>query len=186
MHFETYVEKIGLFQSKYLKNSNTILDLGCGPGNNAKLLKDKNKNFQIVGVDLSEKMIELARETVPGVTFQVSDIRSYTSDILFDVVLASFCIVHLQAIETVDFVRRISSLMNESAYLYLSFMTGKNAGFEKTSFSQDELFFNYYNESEMRKLLVKNKLVVLEKHEESYLEDDGSTTKDVFIFAQKQ
>ncbi len=186
MHFATYVEKIELFQDKYLKNSSTILDLGCGPGNNAKLLKSKNDSYQITGVDLSEKMIELAKETVPDVTFQVSDIRTYKSNVVFDVVIASFCIVHLQTSDTRELIKHISSLMTDGAYLYLSFMTGKKAGYETTSFSQDELYFNYYNEEEISNYLDGNSFIVKERYQEGYLEEDGSTTKDIFIFAQKK
>lgn len=186
MHFETYVEKITLFQKNYLNNSTTILDLGCGPGNNAKLLTEKNNNYQIKGVDLSTKMIELARQNVPEGDFYVSDIREYNDNSTYDVVIASFCIVHLQTTDTIELVKHISRLMNNGSYLYLSFMTGKRPGFEKTSFSQDDIYFNYYNVGEIIRCLVKNQLKVLERHEEDYQEKDGTITKDIFLFVQKE
>lgn len=40
-----------------------ILDLGCGEGTFAQLFKEKKIQSRIIGVDISEKMLELARRT---------------------------------------------------------------------------------------------------------------------------
>ena len=40
----------------------SILDLGCGPGNSTKVLKDRFPNARIVGADNSDEMLEKARE----------------------------------------------------------------------------------------------------------------------------
>ncbi len=42
---------------------NRILDLGCGPGRDAKVFVDQG--FQVVGVDLSPQMIEMAHPKFP-------------------------------------------------------------------------------------------------------------------------
>ena len=38
-----------------------ILDVGCGEGTLGKLLKGKFKDIHVVGCDISEKAVELAR-----------------------------------------------------------------------------------------------------------------------------
>ncbi|UCG69974.1 MAG: class I SAM-dependent methyltransferase [Thermoplasmata archaeon] len=45
--------------AKYLKDSNTVLDIGCGTGRFTEPLKDRG--IEVVGVDISEKMLEKAR-----------------------------------------------------------------------------------------------------------------------------
>lgn len=47
----------------------TILDIGCGSGITARNLADRS--YSVIGVDLSESLIEIARRRVPEATFHV-------------------------------------------------------------------------------------------------------------------
>lgn len=58
---------------KYIKDSEKILDLGCGNGRLFELFQDKNVKY--IGVDSSEKFIQKARGKY-GDHFQVTDILS--------------------------------------------------------------------------------------------------------------
>ena len=49
--------------------SNSILDLGCGPGNSTKVLNDKFPNAKIIGADNSDEMLEKARGLYPDIEF---------------------------------------------------------------------------------------------------------------------
>jgi len=52
-----------------------VLDLGCGSGWATRLMAEKARNGWVVGVDISDEMIKLARETsasFPNVEFQVA------------------------------------------------------------------------------------------------------------------
>lgn len=60
-----------------------VLDLGCGGGHVDHWLK---RHFVIVGVDLSEAMLTLARELNPEVTYLLGDLRAPPTDELFDAV----------------------------------------------------------------------------------------------------
>jgi SAM-dependent methyltransferase len=50
-------------------HSGTVVDLGCGSGMTARELR--NAGFEVVGIDLSESLIALARERLPDVEFHV-------------------------------------------------------------------------------------------------------------------
>ena len=183
--YEPYREKIELFSQKYIANHSKVLDLGCGPGTNSRLIRDKVPTCTITGVDVSQKMISLARKLAPDDKFIVEDIRQFTPDGLFDAVIASFCIVHLTDQETEALLSVISKKMTDNGSLYLSFMEGNGEGLETTSFSKEHIYFNYYQTSCIQLLLAKNLFEVKEVLKADYAEMDGSITQDVFIFATK-
>lgn len=56
---------------QYTIPGDRILDLGCGNGRLFQVLKDKDVNY--LGVDFSEKLIEIAKAKYPGVKFQITD-----------------------------------------------------------------------------------------------------------------
>jgi trans-aconitate 2-methyltransferase len=58
----------------------TVVDLGCGPGNLTALLADRWRGARITGVDSSPEMIATARAAVPGVEFEVGDLRVWAAD----------------------------------------------------------------------------------------------------------
>jgi SAM-dependent methyltransferase len=66
-----------------------ILDVGCGPGRHAHALG--RAGFEVVGVDISERFVALAREGVPpgaAVTFERADARALAYDAEFDAVIS--------------------------------------------------------------------------------------------------
>ena len=55
-----------------------IVDLGCGAGNLTALLADRWPGADVVGLDSSPEMIEAARRSVDGVSFEVADLRDWS------------------------------------------------------------------------------------------------------------
>ncbi len=75
------------FVEKYFKNGGKIADIGCGDGYGSYKLH--NAGLQVVGVDISPKMIEKAKEVEgEGLTFTVGDLARlpFESDSLDGVV----------------------------------------------------------------------------------------------------
>ena len=52
--------------------SNMLLDIACGTGRHANLLKN---DFEITGVDINKEMLDIAREKVPDVEFITGDMK---------------------------------------------------------------------------------------------------------------
>jgi SAM-dependent methyltransferase len=64
-----------------------VLDVGCGPGRHAHALGERG--IEVVGVDISERFVELARRDAPaGVTFERLDARTLPFDAEFDAVIS--------------------------------------------------------------------------------------------------
>ena len=65
-------------------------------------------------------------------------------------------------------------------------MEGKEKGFETTSFSKEEIFFNYYLTEDVELILENNGIGILKIVKQDYPEPDGTLTTDVFVFAEKE
>lgn len=189
MDFASYAKRIKIFCDS-LEPGASILDVGCGPGNVEKLLVESGKEFEILGIDLSNEMINHARANIvsPRVKFVVGDIRDMGLEgKRYDAVIASFCLPHLTNEEAENLIEDMSRGLREGGLFYLSCMEGSKSGFETTSFSSNDcIFFNYYTEEFIQRVLCKNGLRSTELQRDVYTENDGSKTIDMFFFAQKQ
>lgn len=185
MEYSPYVSHVAEFAG-LLDDGFKVLDIGCGPGNVAKQLCALKK-LNITGTDLSAKMLEAARINVPDGIFHLQDSRtaSFTPE-YFDAVVLSFSIVHLDDNEANIVLSNAAKWLKSGGYLYLSFMEGKQPGFEMTSFSLQPLYFNYFKETSIKILLDQYQIDCLSSKRQAYLEPDGSNTTDVFLFGKKR
>lgn len=107
----------------------TLLNLGCGAGHHDHALKPY---FQITGSDISEPMLNLARELNPEIEYIQGDMRTLNLNREFDVVTA---------FDSLDYMRTEADLRSvfETAYRHLKpggvFLTVLDM--TKESFSQN-------------------------------------------------
>ncbi len=70
-----------------------VVDLACGEGHYTRLLRQRGA-AKVVGVDLSERMIELARqqeaERPLGIEYRVGDVKRLHSEAEFDLAVAAY------------------------------------------------------------------------------------------------
>ena len=126
--------------AELLRSGDSVLDIGCGPGNVAKQLLAA-KALQITGVDLSEEMVKLASANVPSGRFYCQDIRQaefVTGS--FDAVVLSFSIVHLQDAEADKLLRQAISWTKKSGYLSSVLWQGKWRDSSRRAFPGSRFF----------------------------------------------
>ncbi len=170
--------------AKHLAAGDSVLDIGCGPGNVAKQLLIA-KSLHITGIDLSDEMVKLACKNAPLATFFRQDIREAAfPESSFNAVILSFSIVHLKDAETYRLLDKAFLWLRNKGFLYLSFMEGKQAGFEQTSFSKEPIYFNYYNSAEIEQYLITHGFSIVRSIRQDYAEPNGDITTDVFVFGQ--
>ena len=113
MEFEDYKKKINEFVP-YINKGNKILDLGCGPGNAIKEIEKVIKDVDYIGIDLSEELLKIASETYPEGNFICKDLREIELEPdSFDVIIMSFCIVHLHNEEMRDLIFKVSKYLKQ-------------------------------------------------------------------------
>ncbi|MEF8835944.1 MAG: class I SAM-dependent methyltransferase [Candidatus Thermoplasmatota archaeon] len=69
------------------EGAEALLDVGCGIGSHLKYL---SKEFKCTGIDLSEQMIENAREKVPSASFEIGDMMDFELNKNFDIIINLF------------------------------------------------------------------------------------------------
>jgi len=70
----------------------SLLDIGCGGGKNVFNLK---RNYHVTGLDLSPRMLELARQLNPECEFLHGDMRTFDLGRAFDAVLLDDAITYM-------------------------------------------------------------------------------------------
>ncbi|KXH76984.1 MAG: hypothetical protein AM326_06000 [Candidatus Thorarchaeota archaeon SMTZ-45] len=66
---------------------NRLLDVACGTGTHIMYLKDR---YQVMGLDISEEMLSVAREKCPGISFVQGNMVSMDLNQVFDVIICLF------------------------------------------------------------------------------------------------
>jgi SAM-dependent methyltransferase len=76
-----------LIEALELQRGMRVLDVGCGPGRHAGALAEQG--LEVVGIDISERFVELARAAAPpGATFERADARALAFDGEFDAAIS--------------------------------------------------------------------------------------------------
>jgi toxoflavin synthase len=91
--WRTYIEQYTLLGLLGDVRDKSILDLACGEGYYSRIFKRQGAS-RVLGVDLSSKMIDLARasegESRLGVEYVVGDATNFVSEETFDIVAAAY------------------------------------------------------------------------------------------------
>jgi cyclopropane fatty-acyl-phospholipid synthase-like methyltransferase len=171
-----------------LEPGSRLLDLGCGPGNNARYLAGRVPDLKIVGVDLASAMLAIAREAVPQGEFRQGDIRDLDpSEGPYDAILAAMCLPYLDKNEAQAFIQNLGKLLTHHGRLYLSCMEGRGSGYETASFSEGHpIFVHYYAQEEVSAWLETACLRVDEVIRQEYPEPDGSITIDMIFLSEER
>ena len=83
------VERLDAVIRERLPDARTILDVACGTGKHLELLR--SRGYEVAGVDLDRRMLELARERLgPDVPLHVGDMVGLDLGRTFDVVTCLF------------------------------------------------------------------------------------------------
>lgn len=105
--------------AELVKEGETILDSGCGNGRLFSLLKEKKVHY--FGIDISEKLIEIAKMTFPEATFQVGDALNLPfPENFFDKVFSISVLHHIPSKEfQLRYLRESKRVLKKGGWLIL-------------------------------------------------------------------
>jgi ubiquinone/menaquinone biosynthesis C-methylase UbiE len=162
-----------------------VLDLGSGPGINAGYMH--SRNFQVIGIDLSEKMIEYARSRYPHIEFRLGDMTKLPfSANSFDSILASYSLIHLTKDIIGSVLARLYEILRQGGVIYLSVQCGNSTQgfFSHPLIPSDQVFLNIFAKEEIFGLLSEHRFEIISQHEKLPHGKVFNFTK-LFIIAKK-
>jgi len=128
-----------------------ILDAGCGSGRDSAFFA--NEGFNVIGVDLSEKLLEIARIAAPRAKFYSADIRHLSFEKnMFDGIWACSSLVHIKHNEMQSVFNKFYSIMKPEGVLYIHVKKGEGEAYmEEPSIPGKKRFYSFFTPSLLKK-----------------------------------
>jgi len=118
-----------LFRAELLDLANrlppdaTVLDAGCGAG--VPVTQFLSERFRVIGIDLSEEQLNLARQSVPRATFLHQDMSDLDlAPQSFDAVTCFYALIHVPRDQHARVLENFNRVLKPNGYLLL--ITGNN------------------------------------------------------------
>jgi SAM-dependent methyltransferase len=155
-----------------------VLDVGCGTGEPiARYLA--GRGYSVVGVDESERMLEIARRVVPGAEFVRADMCEMSLAGGFAAALAWDSVFHVRRERHRGLFRKLYGLLDPGGRLLLSAGGTGHEGFTSEMYGR-EFFYSGHEPAETVRLLTEEGFVV------GLCEvDDPSSRGHVAVLARK-
>lgn len=143
-----------LFASK-LPPDARVLDVGCGAGRDLKYFKEKG--FNPIGIDISERLIPIAID-YSGCDVIMHSVLELDSIDLFDGIWESAALLHLTDEEFPVAIKNIYSALKQRGVFCCQIKEG-----EEGKIDQLGRFMNYHQQDHIRTILIESGFKVIEE-----------------------
>lgn len=182
---KTDLKHLDEFLSLLPKNAR-ILDVGCGPGDYSKYMKEKG--FSVEGIDLSIGMLQIAKKMFPEVKFKKMDMRKleYPNQ-TFDGLCVAYSLFHVQPSQTTNVLKGFYKVLKSNGIMLLMVHEGKGEEMVPEPLNPElKMFFKYYQKDEIETLLQKTGFEVIYESERKPKKTGPELKKNrLFIIARK-
>lgn len=171
--------------SKFFNSNSIICDAGCGPcGYIAKYLTDKGMN--VIGIDISEKCVEIAQKHFPTIRFEVGDFCKLNfSDNYFDGIISYYSILDTPKIYVNQILNDFNRVLKIGGYLLLVVKEGTTEGFQSDLLGiETEIYFSLFTKNEIEYFLKSNNFKII-KIEQRNPYTDEINIKRIFSVSKK-
>jgi len=167
-----------------LKHRSSILDVGCGPGQDAKAFSDAGHD--VTGIDLSEKMIANAMKRAPKAKFLRMDVEKLDFEMKFDAMWAAFVLVHLERNKIPPVIRKFHELLKPNGILFLGMLEGSGEVVIPEPYNKKyKQYFLFCSKKEVEKWLNDAGFDML-SHSTEEIDEEGEVFNQSFIYARKK
>ena len=152
-----WVEGTNAFIQKLPVGSH-VLDVGCGSGVKSKYFIDHG--FKVTGIDISDKLLEIARREAPEGEFKVLSMTELDSmPETFDGVFAQASLLHIPKKDSGEMVKKMARRLVSGGLLYIAVKEAFGGTSEEEVLKENdygyeyERFFSYFTMEELEKYL---------------------------------
>lgn len=138
--------------SSMLPPGGRVLDAGCGGG--LPFTKYLSERFEVIGIDISEKQIELATKNVPKGQFFVKDMTKldFPED-YFHGILAYYSIIHVPREEQYDLFVNLHRMLKPNGIALFSLHSTDDPGSIFDDFFDATMFWSGFDKETNLKML---------------------------------
>jgi len=160
-----------------------VLDLGCGAGTpTAERLATR---FEVTGVDVSRRQVELARRNVPGATFIHADMAALRFPPgSFDAIVAFYSIIHLPREEHAGLLGRLADWLRPGGLFVASMGAGASQGGVEDWLGAP-MYFSHHDAETNRRLVEEAGLRIARAEEETE-DEHGEPVAFLWVVARKE
>lgn len=142
-----------------------VLDWWCwwGIDSNYMTLKE----FNVIGVDISKEMINIAKDKFPTIDFRINDFKSLSfEDNTFDWILLSYSLIHTPKKDIVNILKKFRRILKKWWIMFIAVQSWKSEEvyIDAPYKPEEKIFINVYSENEIIEILEKNNFSVLKKY----------------------
>lgn len=146
----------------HLEPGAKIVDLGCGTGFSAGYFTKNGMN--VIGVDLSKSMIDIAQRNYPGIHFFVEDVREFSLDNQVDAVWAGYSLFHFEQEHFEATIDKIKTYLKPDGIFGLVMQEGKGEIERDEPFLPGKkIYLHLYTKNELIEILEKHGFKVIDK-----------------------
>ena len=170
-----------------LPEGSDVLELACGPGNVSTVLLTRRPDLRLLGTDLAPAMLAIAREQLPGATFERMDQRAMrTLGRRFHGIVCAFGLPYLNAAEVTALIADAAAVLRPGGALYLSTMeeVPARSAWEGPT-EQERILMHYHAGADVVRDLMNAGLQVRHTHRSSYADAHGKPVTDLMLVAQR-
>lgn len=139
---------------KYLPKKSAILDVGCGTGLPASRFLIK-KGHNVIGIDISKKMIDLAKINVPKAKFRIMSLYNLKfKPKQFDAIMFLFSLIHIEKDKILDIFKKLRDILKDNGLVLFSVNIGQKEGYIE-AFGK-KVYFSSYTKKEIKDILEKS------------------------------
>lgn len=154
----------------HLDEKSSLLELGCGPGNDIINLM---KRYNVTGSDLSDEFLNRCKKRFSELSFLKLDAESINTEAVFDCLFSNKVLHHLPIDKLEESFQRQTEVINPNGLFAHTFWLGDK------EFTMEGMLFVFHNKDKLLKL-VSQYFTVLETYEYKEFEEGDS----IFIIAK--
>jgi len=152
-HFD--INEIKDIADFFIKNLNgqKILDIGCGPGRDAKYFSEHG--LDVTGIDLASNFLKMASNHVPTAKFTQMDMRELDfPENSFDGIWVCASFLHVPKRDAKNTLLKFRRVLRTGGLIFITVKAGTGEKFIQTEKHKDQTkFFVFYGVNEFKNLI---------------------------------